>query len=180
MPRSPAILADSTYVGSRKSHDAQDDYERSRLVGDPERAARREGNPLWVLQVRVELLRRALDVRETRFVWRYRLLPELESTNRASKPSIRGRALRGARPLPLRPPTTFRWARECVNIGRGVQSLHPRLNHTRVMANHAVHAHRRDVSCSGSGRQLGARLWRFAENAEAGHKRTTAPADGVS
>jgi hypothetical protein len=58
---------------------------------------------------------------------------------------------------------------------------HPNgLNHTRVMANHAVDAHRRDVSCSGSGRQLGARLWWFAENAEAGHKRTTAPADGVS
>jgi hypothetical protein len=58
---------------------------------------------------------------------------------------------------------------------------HPHgLNHTRVMANHAVDAHRRDVSCSGSGHQLWARLWWFAENAEAGHKRTTAPADGVS
>ena len=39
---------------------------------------------------------------ETRFVWRYRLLPELESTSRASKASIRGRVRRTCAPA-LRP-----------------------------------------------------------------------------
>src|SRR5262249_31371465 len=36
----------------------------ARLVGNPEHAALREGEPPWVLQVRVEHLRGPLDVRD--------------------------------------------------------------------------------------------------------------------
>ena len=63
------------------------------LVGDPERTARRKGESPRVFQVRVEVLRRALES-ETRFVCWKRLLPALESTSRPSRASICGRVRR--------------------------------------------------------------------------------------